>query len=88
MTRTQLAVLCWASALCGCGNLGGLGGPVPPLVTFQIEAMGDLTDFRPPGITSDASLQVALVWGAQWWTEPFCILPSNSDNFPAVIAAG
>lgn len=88
MRFASVLILTGAIALCGCGNLGGLGGPVPPLVTFQIEAMGDLTDFRPPGITSDASLQVALVCGAQWWTEPFCILPSNADNFPALIAAG
>jgi hypothetical protein len=70
----------------GCGNLGGLGGPVPPLVTFQVEANGDLV--RPPGITSERSLQVALVWGAQWWTEPFCILPPESPSVAAVIAAG
>ena len=66
----------------GCGNLGGLGGPVPPLVEFQVEATGDL------GSTSILSLHVALVWGAQWWTEPFCILPPESDSAAAVIAAG
>ena len=34
------------------------------------------------------SLQVALVWGAQWLTEPFCILPPESADVAAVIAAG
>jgi hypothetical protein len=72
----------------GCGNLAGLGGPVPPLVTFQVEATGDLGQLRPPGVTSERSPQVALVWGAQWWTEPFCILPPESDSVAAVIAAG
>jgi hypothetical protein len=33
-------------------------------------------------------LHVALVWGAKWQTEPFCILPPESDEAAAVIAAG
>ncbi len=88
MSRACLAMVVVTGTLGGCGNVQGVGGPVPPLVTFQVEATGDLTSLRPPGITSDDSLQVALVWGAQWWTEPFCILPSDSDGVPAVIAAG
>jgi hypothetical protein len=67
----------------GCGNLQGVGGPAPPLVTFQVVATGDLPNGPPV-----ASLQVALVWGAQWWPEPFCILPPESDVVAAVIAAG
>ena len=73
----------------GCNNLQGLGGKVPPLVTFQLEATGDI------GSSPPVSLQVALVWGAQWLTEPFCILPPDSASVPpdpgsvtAVIAAG
>jgi len=77
-----------AAALAGCGDLKGLGGPVPPLVTFQILVNGDLAPLRPPGVTSEQSLQVALVWGAQWQTEPFCILPAESPDAAAVIAAG
>jgi hypothetical protein len=88
LTRGRLAVVCAAGLLAGCGDLKGLGGSVPPLVTFQIEATGNLTALRPPGVSTDASLQVALVWGAQWWTEPFCILPPESDSVAAVIAAG
>jgi len=88
MNRVSLTLLIISGALSGCGNVQGVGGPVPPLVTFQVEATGDLTNLRPSGITSDASLQVALVWGAQWWTEPFCILPPESDAAAAVIAAG
>jgi hypothetical protein len=65
----------------GCNDLQGLGGPVPPLATFQVEATGDLG-------TSFASLQVALVWGAQWLPEPFCILPPASASAAAVITAG
>lgn len=72
-----------------CNNLQGLGGPVPPLATFQVEATGDVGPLPPE------SLQVALVWGAQWLTEPFCILPPDSASVPpdpasvtAVIAAG
>ena len=66
----------------GCNNLGGLGGQVPPLATFQVEATGDIGSLPP------VSLQVALVWGAQWLTEPFCALPPESDSAAAVIAAG
>lgn len=87
MTRLTAAVLA-ALAAGGCGNLQGLGGPAPPLVTFQVAAPADLTTLRPPGVASDVSLQVALVWGAQWWTEPFCVLPPESDAVAAVIAAG
>ncbi len=72
-----------------CNNLQGLGGQVPPLATFQVEATGDI------GSLPRVSLQVALVWGAQWLTEPFCILPPDSASVPpdptsvtAVIAAG
>jgi len=66
----------------GCNNLQGVGGPVPPLATFQVEATGDLGPLPP------VSLQVALVWGAQWLTEPFCVLPPESASAAAVIAAG
>jgi hypothetical protein len=81
-----LALYCALSA--GCSKLEGLGGPVPPLVQFQVEGTGDLGPLRPPGVSSDVSLRIALVWGAQWWTEPFCILPPESDSAAAVIAAG
>jgi len=77
-----------AAALAGCGDLQGFGGPTPPLVTFQVLVNGDLAPFRPAGVTSEQSLQVALVWGAQWQTEPFCILPAESTDAAAVIAAG
>lgn len=67
----------------GCNNLQGVGGAVPPLVTFQVEATGAL------GPSSPVSLQVALVWGAQWLTEPFCILPQDpASPAAAAIAAG
>ncbi len=65
----------------GCGNLKGLGGDQPPLATFNVMTSGA----APP---SQRSLQVALVWGAQWLTEPFCILPAESDEAGAVIARG
>ena len=77
-----------AGALAGCSDLQGFGGPVPPLVTFQVLVNGDLTPYRPPGVASERSLQVAMVWGDQWQTEPFCILPAESPDAAAVIAAG
>ncbi len=80
----------WAGLLlaAGCGNLQGLGGPSPPLVTFQVEATGDPGLVSPPGVTPVSSLQIAIVWGAQWLPEPFCILPAESSDVAAVIAAG
>ena len=77
-----------ALALAACGKLQGFGGPEPPLVTFGVSFTGDLTPLRPAGITSERSLQVAVIWGAQWLTEPFCILPPESPQAAAVISAG
>ncbi|HZL16690.1 MAG TPA: hypothetical protein VFG23_02970 [Polyangia bacterium] len=72
----------------GCSDLEGLGGPASALVTFEVVATGDLGPLRPAGISSDVSLQIALVWGAQWWTEPFCIVSAESDAVTAVTDAG
>ncbi len=72
--------------LVGCGNLQGLGGPSSPLVTFQVEATDDSGPV--PGIDSAASLRMAIVWGAQWQPEPFCVLPPESSDAAAVIAVG
>lgn len=80
MIRAAAALSCLAGVAAGCGNLQGVGGPATPLVTFPIEATGS--------VTATTSLHVALVWGAQWWTEPFCISPPESDAAAAVIAAG
>ena len=77
-----------AVLLIGCGRLDGFGGPAPPLATFQLMASGNLAPLRPPGDTGEPSLQVALVWGDQWLTEPFCVLPPESDTAAAVMAAG
>ena len=88
MKRVALLVHLAILGATGCNNLQGLGGPVPPLVTFQLEVTGDLGPLRPPGVTSDVSLQVALVWGAQWVTEPFCILAPEPASAAAVIPAG
>jgi len=85
--RAALALA--AVAVAGCNNLQGLGGPVPPLVQLNVEVTGDLSSVQPPPV----SLRVALVWGAQWLTEPFCILPVDPNDPHAtdinkVIAAG
>jgi hypothetical protein len=75
-------------ALAACGKLQGFGGTEPPLVTFNVSFTGDLAPLRPPGDTGEKSLKVAVVWGAQWLTEPFCVLPPESADAAAVIAAG
>jgi hypothetical protein len=84
----------WAwLALVGCSHLDSFGGDIPPLVAFTVEATGDVAPLRPPGVTSEVGLHIAFVWGDQWLTEPFCILPPDTDprftdQAAAAIAAG
>ncbi len=70
-----------------CGNVSGFGGAVPPLATVQVEVTGDFASVQAPG-AGKPDLRVALVWGAQWLTEPLCILPPDDASVAAVIAAG
>ena len=46
-----------------------------PLATFNVVVQGDLAPLRPAGVTDTHALRVALVWGAQWLTEAFYVLP-------------
>jgi hypothetical protein len=85
---TLFLTITLAVSVSGCGQLQGFGGPATPLVTFNVEVTGDLTPLLPAGATSPHSLQVALVWGAQWLTEPLCVLPAENAAAAAVIAAG
>jgi hypothetical protein len=70
-----------AVGFAACGNLQGTGGLAPPLAAFSVTVSGDLTALRPPGDTS--ALRLALVWGDQWLTEPFCFLPPEAGNAAA-----
>jgi hypothetical protein len=91
MIRTTIVDLIGFAGLAGlvggCGDLSGFGGAVPPLATVQVEVTGDFASVQVPGPTPP-SLRVALVWGAQWLTEPLCILPPDDAGAAAVIAAG
>jgi hypothetical protein len=71
-----------------CGRLQGFEGEATPLASFNVLFHGDLAPLRPPGVTGERALRVALVWGAQWLTEPFCVLPAESPEAAAVIEAG
>ncbi len=83
-----VAALAAVSAPPGCGKLLGLGGPGTPLATFNFVVTGDIASVRPAGVDSERALQVALVWGEQWLTEPFC-LPGQSPAAAAdLVAAG
>jgi hypothetical protein len=85
-----------ALAVVGCGKLQDFGGLAPPVASFSVTFSGDLGPLRPAGVTDVHALRVALVWGAQWLTEPFCVLPAKSlavvpaeiDAVQAVIDAG
>ena len=89
MTRARFASgIALAALLAGCGKLQSFGGPVPPLVTFKIDVTGDLMPLLWNGETEPQALHMALVWGDQWLTEAFCVLPPESDDAAKVIAAG
>ena len=72
----------------GCGKLQGLTDNAAPLVTFNFVVTGDIAPVRPAGVDSERALQVALVWGEQWLTEPFCILPPENSDAATVIGRG
>jgi hypothetical protein len=85
----QHAVFCLASLLvAGCGKLEGFGGAAPPLASFNVVLHSDLPPSSPGGVANVHALRVGLVWGAQWLTEPFCVLPAESPEAAAVIDAG
>lgn len=84
-TATSWALLAGAAGLAGCGELSGFGGAVPPLATARVQVTGDLASLQ---AAPDAALRVALVWGAQWLTEPLCVLPPENDSVAELIAAG
>ena len=83
----RCAALISALGLAACDNVSGFGGAVPPLATIEVQATGDFAAVEVSD--SDAPmLRVALVWGAQWLTEPLCILPPQDASAAALIAAG
>lgn len=73
-------------AALGCDDLQGRGGPPSPLVSFRVHVTGDLDAVKVD--PEPAKLQIALVWGRQWLVEPICVLPPDSPEAAAVIAAG
>ncbi|HWJ55882.1 MAG TPA: hypothetical protein VNR90_06675, partial [Vicinamibacterales bacterium] len=80
--KMKRGVLCLVPLLAAaCGRLQGFEGEAPPLATFNVLFQGDLAP-------AQHALRVALVWGAQWLTEPFCVLPPESPEAADVIAAG
>jgi hypothetical protein len=82
------AALSVAAIVSGCGNLQGLGGPSTPLVSFNIIVSGDIASVRPAGVDSERALHVALVWGEQWLTEPFCLPTQHPDSANGVVMNG
>ena len=76
-------------ALAACGDLHGLEDTPTPLARVEVEVTGSLDDVRVPEDAGEpARLRVALVWGNQWLPQPLCILPPESDEAAAVLAAG
>jgi hypothetical protein len=88
--KSSLAVVAIAGlALAGCGKLVGLDTPVTPIAQIQVLVTGDIASVqRADTVERTPQLHVALVWGAQWLPEPFCVLPPESPAAAAVIAAG
>jgi hypothetical protein len=71
----------------GCGDVSGFGGSVPPLATVQVAVTGDFASVQVLGPAAPR-LRAALVWSAQWLTEPLCVLPPGDMSVAALIAAG
>lgn len=65
-------------ALGACGDPQGLDDTATPLATVHARATGEVA----------SGLSVALVWAAQFLSEPFCALPPESPQAAAVIAQG
>ncbi len=73
----------------GCGKPVGLEAQVMPLAVIHVQVTGDLASVMPADVAGDTPhLHAALVWGLQWQPEPFCVLPPESPEAAAVIAAG
>ncbi|MGB8295750.1 MAG: hypothetical protein WCG85_10020 [Polyangia bacterium] len=73
----------------GCGKLAGLNTSGPPLAQINFQVTGDFASVqRSDTLGQTPQLRGALVWGAQWLPEPFCVLPPESPAAAAVIAAG
>ena len=70
-----------------CGDITGFGGSVPPLATVRVQVTGDFASAQAPKAT-EPTLRAALVWAAQWLTEPLCILPPDDTQVAALVAAG
>jgi len=86
LTRSSPFVLALA-ALAACGDISGFGGAVPPLATVRVHTTGDFARVQAPK-AADPTLRAALVWAAQWLTEPLCILPPDDAQVAALVAAG
>jgi hypothetical protein len=87
VNRVRPGGVCLVLAAIGCGRVEGFGGAAPPLATFRLKVTGD-PPLLPPADGAPPAWRVALIWGAQWQTEPFCVLPPESAAAAAVIAAG
>lgn len=74
--RVRAAAL--AVALLGCDTVRGLEETPTPLVRIPVVVTGE----------PRAPLRVALVWGAQYLSDFFCLLPPESEEAAAVAAAG
>ena len=85
VSRAALAALAVLAG--GCGNVSGFGGSVPPLAAVHVQVTGDFASVQAPGPAAP-KLAAALVWGAQWLTEPLCVVPTSDAQVQALIAAG
>lgn len=86
-TMRPLVALALVVSVGGCDDLQGFSGEVTPLATVRFVVDGDFEAVRFPE-AGNTSLHAALVWGAQWLPDPICVLPSESNEVDAVLAAG
>jgi hypothetical protein len=81
--REALLGIFAAGVATGCSQLEGFGGAVPPLARVTVAVTPP-----DPAVAPLGHPRVALVWGMQWLTEAFCILPPETTAAGAVQLVG
>jgi hypothetical protein len=84
VTRSLLLAL----AAAACGDVQNFGGDVPPLATLTVHVTGDLESVRSADTAGDPELRVAIVWGAQWLSEPTCTTAPTTVEEGQFLLAG
>jgi hypothetical protein len=81
--KPTLALLLGLSASLGCDDLVNLTDTTDPLASVQVELSGPL-----PGGVRPERVRVALLWGTQYISDFFCLVPTTDAEANVVVRAG